>query len=599
MGNRTTIKVMGLAISFGLIFGVIDSCMDYFFFDERVRFMLFQAPLSFMDSLIFNVAPHDIVVRASFMAACIIGGLFTSKLINETTKGEKDLAESEHRFRCFYEGAFEGLTITSRGKILDVNDQLLRIYGYERSELIGKDIDMLVDPEDAEMVNTHIKNSYENPYCHRGVAKDGSLLYVEVCGSSTTYQGNPARVTAINDVTARKKAEARLAKLVYEQRRTSKMEAIGNFASGIAHDFNNTLTPIIGGCEILLYDMPSECEKLCSPQIKRILAAAETASLLVHRIQAFTAKDTTSEISRTGGLRLQGCLKETFDFVRSMTPSSIEMKMHVDPTIPIVVATDVTIRQILMNLCKNSAQAIGNNNGKILIQVSSDEIFVKKYGVAEGKYVRIEVEDNGMGMTPEVLERALDPYYSTKPKGEGTGIGLSVVNSIVVGYGGFVRLYSEVGVGTRALIYIPAIEGVEEIRECKLNEPVPTGRGEKVLLVDDEDMVLSIVGDILKSLNYEVTSFGSSTEALEEVIANPNKYDAVVTDLTMPEMTGVILIKEIKKISPDIRIVLCSGLGSNGEYAREIFGNSIGAYLTKPVTRRGYAEVLNRIFKNE
>jgi PAS domain S-box-containing protein len=554
-----------------------------------------------MDSLVLNVAPHDMIVRASFMLACVVGGLLTSKLIKESIKGEKKLAESEHRFRCFYEGAFEGLAITVNGKIVDVNDQLLKIYGYERNELIGKEVYILVHPEDKKLVKGNIKRSYKNPYCHKGVAKDGSTLHVEVCGSSITFRGQPARVTAINDVTARKKAEAKLAKLVEEQRRTSKMEAIGNFASGIAHDFNNTLTPIIGGCEILLYDMPDECRSSCSPQIKKILAAAETASLLVHRIQAFTARDATGDVSMTGGLRLQGCLKESFDFVRSMTPSSIDMSMHIDPTIPVVRATDVTIRQILMNLCKNSAQAIGHNNGKILIKVSSDEIFVEKYGLVKGKYVKVEVEDNGRGMPPEVLERALDPYYSTKPKGEGTGIGLSVVNGIVVGYGGFVRLYSEVGVGTRVVIHLPAVEGAEEIRECKIDEPLPIGRGEKILLVDDEDMVISIVTDLIKSLNYEVTPFMSSTAALDEVRANPDKYDVLVTDLTMPEMTGVILIKEVKKITPDIRIVLCSGLGSNGKHVKEIFGDSIGAYLTKPVTRRGYAEVLAKVLegKNE
>ena len=164
MGSKTTLKVMGLAISFGLIFGVVDSCIDYFFFDQKVRFMIFQAPITFMDSLVLNVAPHDMIVRASFMLACVVGGLLTSKLIKESIKGEKKLAESEHRFRCFYEGAFEGLAITVNGKIVDVNDQLLKIYGYERNELIGKEVYILVHPEDKKLVKGNIKRSYKNPY---------------------------------------------------------------------------------------------------------------------------------------------------------------------------------------------------------------------------------------------------------------------------------------------------------------------------------------------------------------------------------------------------------------------------------------------------
>jgi CheY-like chemotaxis protein len=191
---------------------------------------------------------------------------------------------------------------------------------------------------------------------------------------------------------------------------------------------------------------------------------------------------------------------------------------------------------------------------------------------------------------------AFDPYFTTKKEGEGTGIGLSVVDRIVRNYGGYIRLYSELEVGTRIVIYIPAyLKNGRYIQRSTINKIAPMGNKESILLVDDEEAIIEAVVKIVESLNYKVTPFISSIKALEEVRANPTKYDVVLTDLTMPEMSGLVLIKEIKKINSEIKIILCSGLGSNGRFESDLHNDIVDVYIRKPITRYEYGEALRKI----
>ena len=368
------------------------------------------------------------------------------KIRGEKIATEKVLIETQHRLTCFYEGAFEGLAVTRDGQFLDGNSRFLDMFGYSYQEMIGMAVCNFVHEDDQELVFTNINREYTLPYQHKALHKDGSVRYVEVCGRSTQYHGKPARVTAIHDITDRVLAEEQISKLNDHQRQVSKMEAIGNFASGIAHDFNNALQPVVGHCDILLQKM--KADDPIRMHILKIITSAETASLLVHRIQSFAH---TKDEDSLGLLKLPNCLKQTFDFLRSMTPTSISMELFIEEGLGLVAATDITIRQVLMNLCKNSAQAMTNKEGRITITVSNEIIHVERYGLKKGPHVKIEVEDNGCGMDQDTLDQALDPYFTTKKVTEGTGIGLSVVNGIIRSYGGFIHLYSEQDQGTRGL----------------------------------------------------------------------------------------------------------------------------------------------------
>jgi PAS domain S-box-containing protein len=518
------------------------------------------------------------------------------KLLAKMVLAQQEVEDSENRLKTFFDAAFEGIAITEGGKFVDGNDSFINMFGYKREEMLGMRVTNFVYSEDQDLVFKRIKENYTKPYEHRCVHKNGSIRYVEVQGKQIKYRDRSVRVTAINDITERKKAEDDLVKFNNYQKQVSKMEAIGSFAGGIVHDFNNALQPIIGNCDIILYEMRNgENCKIHHKNIMAIITAAEVAGLLVRRIQSFSHENTNTEMLIP--LNLPNCIKESIDFLRSMIPKSIDMELNIEEELDLVEANDVTIKQVLMNLCKNASQAMYNEEGKIIIDVCNEEIIMERYGIPKGKYVRIEIEDNGKGMSSEVMDHVFDPYFTTKPEGEGTGIGLSVVDRIVRNYGGFIRLYSEVEIGTRIIIYIPAfLKNGGKIKKCTINkEEIPMGNGESILLVDDEEAIIEAVVKILESLNYKVTFFISSMKALREFQINSNKYDVVLTDLTMPEMTGIVLINAIKKIKPEIKIILCSGLGSNGKLGVDLYGKLVDVYIRKPITRKEYADALKKI----
>jgi len=521
-----------------------------------------------------------------------------SKVLNGLcfiTRAGRDLIDSEHRLRCFFNAAFEGMAITEKGVLIDCNERFVEMFGYSREFLIGTKVVDIVYPDDRELVKKNMEQEHTASYEHRVSHKDGSICYVEVHGQKSQLLGRDVRITVIHDITERKEAEDYKSLSFRQQKEASKMEAIGSFAAGIAHDFNNALSPIIGNCEIMLLNM-EETNPLRSKLVK-MLAAADTASRLVHRIQSFTSKNGKGG-EKLLPMRLGGCITETYEFIRSMTPASINIEMSIDEELGVVNVTDVTIRQVLMNLCKNSAQAMIESEGSIYIRAQNDVVNVSRYGIPVGEYVRLEVEDDGVGMSQEVMDRALNPYFSTTKDRGGTGIGLSVVNGIVANYNGFIQLYSRVGEGTRVVVYIPITDAEpSKIVDCGLSDDVKIGNNQRILLVDDHESVMDAVSQILESLNYRVKAYVSSLEALEELTAHPNDYDVLVTDLTMPDMTGVVLIKEVKKIKPDLKVVLCSGLGSNKQYGTDEVSKADGLYLAKPATRLEYGKVLAEIFE--
>jgi PAS domain S-box-containing protein len=524
---------------------------------------------------------------------------FLRNRISEKIECNKCADSEEDRLKIFFDAAFEGVAITENGKFIDGNDRFTEMFGYTKKELLGKSIIDLVYINDQELVQKRMKENYTEVYEHRCVHKNGSIRYVEVHGKTTKYNGKFVRITAIHDITRRKKDEKERIRFDLHKSQISKMEAIGSFANGIAHDFNNALQPIIGNCDIILYEMRNDDNcRIHKKNIKSIVKAAEVASLLVRRIQSF-ARTNGEELLQP--LNVSNCVKEAFEFLRSMIPKSVKMELNIEKGLGIALVNDVTIKQILMNICKNSYQAMENEQGSIVIDVYNEELIEERFGIPEGKYIRIEIEDNGKGMSPEIVSRSFDPYFTTKDEGEGTGIGLSVVDRIIRNYKGFIRIYSEVNRGTKVAIYIPAyLKGNELDAKFKIMEEVIMGDRERILLVDDEESIIEAVTKILESLNYKVTPFISSRLALEEFKINSNKYDMVLTDLTMPELTGLNLIQKIKIIRPDIKIILCSGLSSsNNDLEQHEYFKYVDVYVRKPVTRLTYSKALSKVLNGK
>jgi PAS domain S-box-containing protein len=402
------------------------------------------------------------------------------------------------------------------------------------------------------------------------------------------FKPSPNQFACIfTDITKRKKLESRL-------RQAQKMESIGTLAGGIAHDFNNILFPLTGYAEILKEEVPSD--SLLRGHIDKILHAALRARNLVKQILTF---------SRQGDLelklmKLQPVVKEALKLIRSSIPTTIEIKEDIDPGCGVVVADPTQIHQIVMNLATNAYHAMENTGGRLKVTLKqvgleSDQSFFQD--LASGEYALLTVSDTGIGIEKDALDKIFDPYFTTKEKGKGTGLGLSVVQGIVKSFNGDIRIYSEPGKGTEIHVYLPIIDQKVDDILTDRTEPV-SGGTERILLVDDEEVIVRMEQQMLERIGYQVTISTGSVDALEAFKANPDSFDLIVTDMTMPNMTGDRLAVELVKIRSDIPIIICSGFSDqmNEEKAAAL---GLKGFLTKPVLAKAFARKIREVLDSE
>ncbi|MFZ2631587.1 MAG: ATP-binding protein [Desulfosalsimonadaceae bacterium] len=393
-------------------------------------------------------------------------------------------------------------------------------------------------------------------------------------------------VMILVDMTELKQLETRL-------RQSQKMEAIGTMAGGIAHDFNNILSGIMGNTELLQYQ-----KDLGEPVKKRldtIYAASQRARDLVAQILLFSRK--SEQEMRPVAPRL--IIAETVKLLKASLPSTIEIRQAMDDESVQVMGDPTQIHQILMNLCTNAHHAMIREGG--VLEIGLWTVIVEPGSrpepddpvLAPGAWVRLTVSDTGHGIPPETLDRIFEPYFSTKEKGVGTGLGLAVVHGIVQSFGGVVDVVSAPGEGTIFSVYLPRLDQFVEEPVIEA-EPLPMGGNERILLVDDEVMIVDFGEDALKSLGYQVVSASQSDEALQIFKDRPEAFDLVITDMTMPKMTGEVLAGEILKIRPDMPIILCTGFSERITREKAI---SLGfrEFLMKPVKMKSLAESVHRV----
>ncbi|MEQ8172439.1 MAG: response regulator [Candidatus Eremiobacterota bacterium] len=355
-----------------------------------------------------------------------------------------------------------------------------------------------------------------------------------------------------------------------------KMEAIGRLAGGIAHDFNNILTAIIGNTELILMEHENNP---FSENLQEILKSGIRARELVKQILTFSRY--TEEVKKT--INIPSVTGEAFRLLRATLPKTIDIKLKTEGDNLAVFADETHIHQIFMNLCTNAAYSMREKGGTVTVDIGGFDITsdnMSEYDdLSAGPYIRLSVTDTGHGMTQNVVDKIFEPFFTTKPHGEGTGMGLPIVYGIVKNYGGTILVSSEPGKGSTFQVFLPRV--YYPVREEKKNGGICRGSG-NILFVDDEEGIVNLWNTVLERAGYHVSSFTDSKKALETFKRDPSKFDIVITDHTMPELTGFNMAKEILTVRPGMPVILCTGF--NEEINREkVLQEGIKRFMLKPV----------------
>ncbi|AEB08403.1 response regulator [Desulfobacca acetoxidans] len=429
---------------------------------------------------------------------------------------------------------------------------------------------------------------FHNPAGHQGIAK-ATIFSIPV------EQGSKEFICMSVDITDLKQEEENRVKLEAQLRQTQKMEAIGTLAGGIAHDFNNILAALLGYTELSLLglDLEPDQEQI-RKNLEAVIQAGNRARDLVRQILTFSRQSEEKQKPVQVSLVVQEALK----FLRPSIPTTIEIQAHLDAKNgdDMVWADPAQIYQVVMNLCTNAYQAMQERGG--ILRVSLTNILLRNEPIQtipqlqEGSYVKLTVRDTGQGMDAWVKDRIFEPYFTTKKPGEGTGLGLSVIHGIVMHLNGAIVVYSEPGRGSTFQIYLPHWKGTS-VPRLDYAASIPRGQ-ERILVVDDEPPIADLVQQLLQRLGYQVTAVTNSQEALKIFQANPDAFDLVITDLTMPHLTGLELSRKILQRRADLPIILCSGY-SDITVAAEMRKIGIKEYLMKPISARTYGETIRRI----
>jgi signal transduction histidine kinase/CheY-like chemotaxis protein len=390
------------------------------------------------------------------------------------------------------------------------------------------------------------------------------------------------------EIMARNQAEEKRERLERELYQAQKIESIGNLAGGIAHDFNNILSSILGYTELSLDEVPKGSP--LEENLQEVYTAAIRASELVRQILAF-ARQSHEEVKP---IQVNMIIKEVVKFIRASIPVTIDIHQCIESD-SLIMGNTTQVHQILMNLCTNSAHAMEEEGGVLTIclkDITMDgKTETSRLELASGDYIEITVSDTGAGIAPEIICSIFDPYFTTKGPGKGTGMGLAMVHGIVESYNGKITVDSKPGEGTTFKIYLP-VTRVSKEKTPYESKILPPGK-EKILFVDDEAPIIRSGSFLLESLGYKVTGINSSLEALKLFRSNPAEFDMVITDMTMPGMTGDKLAMEMMKIRPDLPVILCTGY-SNKISEKEAAGIGIRAFLYKPVVKNDMATIVRK-----
>ncbi len=521
--------------------------------DGTIRYILWRATAMLKEKLMYCVG-RDITERKRTEAAQI---------------------ESERRFRELFEGSRDGFVIVnSFGKFLDANPAYCDMLGYTLEELRSLENFYQLTPEkwreweSTEIWNRRLlKDGYTGIYEKEYIRKDGSIFPVEIHAYTIFNQdGTPSYLWGVaRDITERKRAEEEQAKLQAQLTQAQKMEAIGRLAGGVAHDFNNMLGVILGYTDIGLESVPSQTALY--ENFAQIKKAAQRSAELTRQLLAFARKQTVTPKV----IDLNITVESTLKMLSRLIGENIELLWQPAARLKPVLIDPVQIDQILANLCVNARDAIGHNAGKITIKTSMidiDETYCSiNAWVKLGQYIILEVTDNGCGMDNATLSNLFEPFFTTKGMGKGTGLGLATVYGIVKQNNGFINVDSKLGKGTTFCIYLPCHTASTAEASGRHKAESPLSGNETILLVEDEPIILDMTRKMLKRLGYTVLAAATPNESINLAREHAGKLHLLITDVIMPEMTGLDLAKKLLTLYPDLKRLFMSG------YPADIIGH--------------------------
>lgn len=517
-----------------------------------------------------------------------VGVTFTALDITERKKTERSLRDSHERFLTVLDSIDASIHVSDMEnyEILFMNQNMIDSFGKDFTgkkcwQVFRGESESCAFCSNSKLIDENGKSTGlytwhdENPVTKKWyINHDRAINWVD---------GRVVRLQVATDITELKQLEEKI-------RDAQKIESIGNLAGGIAHDFNNILCPIIGMSELLLEDLPAGSPE--NEDVREILNAGKRGRDLVKQILAFSRQ---SERIMTP-TRIQSILKEVLKLSRSTIPSNIELNHHVQSNCGLIMADPIQIHQIAMNIITNAYHAVEDEGGKITVALSETQVDDSDFSGAHmkpGTYAMLSVSDTGHGISTEFVNKIFDPYFTTKKTDKGTGLGLSVVYGIVQEHKGYIDVISEVNDGTTFKVYFPLMERTVETATSDVLVAIPKGH-ERILLVDDEMSVAKLEKKMLERLGYKVTMFINSQEALQTIRANPMSFDLVISDMTMPNMTGDQLAGEVKSIRPDIPVIICTGF-SNKMNTQKADSLGIAAILMKPVIKSDLAKMIREV----
>ncbi|OXI93807.1 hypothetical protein CFB48_33515 [Burkholderia sp. AU33647] len=569
---------------------------------RRHRAMMLAGCLALL--LVLAGFVHDTAFRVGAIVVCVILLMYVlTAYMRRLEHASRAMHASEQRWRTVFENAPVGiLVLRAHDRYLMANPAFQQMVGYSDRELAERRASDITHPDDRALTQNHIDQlvrgqdrvRFQKRYVHR----DGRVVWADMSVARVFSAHQPADADAedliiatIEDITQRRADEEARHGLERQLRQSQKLEALGTFAGGVAHDFNNILAAILGFGDRALASVAPDAP--AHRYVEQVLRAGERARLLVERILTFSRSGRTARVPVDVG----AVVDEAIELVRETLPAHVALDVRMPAHAACILGDATHLHQVVMNLCSNAIHAMPSGG---TLRVELDLVCVEtprslSHGaVSAGRFVRLSVADGGNGIPAEILERIFNPFFTTRAAGEGTGLGLSLVDGIVREHGGAVDVHSTPGEGARFDVYLPAADA----RPARQAEtiPVPHGGGQVVLLVDDEDALVRLGEEVLADLGYEPVGFSSSEAAWAALDADPARFDVVVTDHAMPHLTGLQLAARVARRRNDLPVILCSGF-STPALEREADALGVRMVLRKPLKTPDLARALAAVLR--